>query len=134
MQAVEPSFRHDQGGALVPSGTVTSIFGPVHYGTSPHKAFAVANQSAYTLSGAIIQVNPDRHGVQVGTALSDGRTPAPNASLWVNLDTTTFQTLSSGQCRVVAFADRPYPWWRIVAVNDQPPSLGISGWGMAQTI
>lgn len=135
MQAVEPSYQHLDAGALVASGsTLTNILGPINLRSYPHKAFAVVNHGTVTLSGVVVQVNPDKHGMQQGTALSTGATPVPNPGLWVNLDTTTFQSLASGACKVVSFADQPYPWWRLVAVNYQPPAVSISGWAMAQTI
>lgn len=130
--------RHEDGGALVASGTTTVILGPFNFFMRPTKAFALVNRGTLTLSGAIIQVNPDMQGSESGVQGSNPSaqpTVGPNANMWVNFDTTTFQTMAVGETRVLTTnITALYPWWRVVGVNREPTTIATSGWAFAGTL
>lgn len=129
-----PDIKQSRGGATVTSGAAsTVILGPLDLLQYPTKSFTLYNYGTVTLSGAVIQVNPDHQGCETGRTSGDGSQPGgPNAGLWENHDADTFCSLGSGQVRSKAEASNSlFRWWRIVGTNNQTPSITVSGWNYA---
>ena len=122
-------------GTPVASGMASVILGPLNLGRRPRKTFTLYNAGTVTLSGAIVQVNPD----QGGQMALQGATPgapqviAPNPALWHTYDAASFQSLGAGQVRSLVASDL-FRWWRIVGVNDQPAAIAASGWCYAASL
>ena len=120
--------------ALLASGVAANIIDPVDLLLYPHKAFTIWNGGTVTLSGAAIQINPDQGGYeQIGNSLVPINPPGttggpPNPGLWENYDNTSFTALASGAVKTVFINGNVARWWRIVGVNNQPPSIMCSGW------
>ncbi len=124
-QWTTPEYRDEQGGVLVPSGIGTVLLGPFCLPYYETRSFTLYNLGPATLSGAVIQINPDH------TATPPNGTP--NAGLWHTYDATAFQSLAPGEVRSKTATDVAYRWWRIVGTNDRFASLTASGWLMGIT-
>jgi hypothetical protein len=122
--------KDKRGGAVLVSGVQAVILGPYDLTRYPHKSFTIYNGGSVTLSGAVIQINPDHQGYEDSVPLSNPGSigAAPNAGLWENFDTTSFQSLASGGIKTVFIDGKEARWWRIVGINHQPPSVMTSGW------
>lgn len=128
---VRGNTRRIHEGALVASGsTATRILGPYDLVAYPHKSFTLWNQGAVTLSGAIIRINPDPQGNEPNSTISNmtGTASLPNEGMWENYDTTSFADLGSGVIKTVHISTATARWWDVVAVNNQPPTLLVSGY------
>lgn len=139
MQYVGVDVRDDEGGALVASGMSSVILGPVNLARRPTKTFTLYNQGPVMLSGAVVQINPDRHGVEPGTlsAVPFGPPPqiGPNSGLWQTYDATAFQCMAAGEMRSLV-ANDVFRWWRVLGVNDGrgAATVAASGWFIASTV
>lgn len=130
-----PNTRLERQGAVVTSGDATTvIWGPYDLLAYRDKTFTLYNLGDVTLSGAVVQINPDEGGYeQNAPGLVNQTRPAPNAGLWHAYDSTTFRSLGSGQVRSLAVANNDrYRWWRIIGTQNNP-STTVSGWGYAST-
>lgn len=129
-------FSH-RGGVTIASGGLSVLLGPLNLLRYPTITFTLYNPNFYTLSGAVIQVNPDDVGIEPGLvpAVPAGSPTqiGPNPALWYDYDATTFKFMTSGQLRHVVAAG-PHRWWRVLAANYQTPALSVSGWVNAATI
>ena len=137
-QVVLADIRCVATGATVPSGVQTVILGPINLYTYKDKSFTLWNYSPVTLSGAVVQVNPDVQGSEFGYPLSStgGTAPGPNPGLWENYDLTTFQSLGSGKIKSLQVTANTYKWWRVVGVSNDVANtqITISGWCYARSI
>lgn len=124
-------------GSAVASGvTGTVILGPFDLQRYPKKAFTLYNVSAVTLSGALIQINPDQGGYEDGastTNVTGATPPSPNAGLWENYDTTSFRSLASAGVKTVFSKDDVARWWRVIAIADEA-NVTVSGWLYATSV
>lgn len=130
-------FHSTYGGALVTSGaTPVVVLGPLDLRRYPKKAFSVYNQSDVTLSGVVIQINPDMGGSETGASQGNptGATPPPpNPGLWHTYDATTFQSMATGTVRTLFSKDDVARWWRVVGTSNLP-GVTASGWLHATTV
>ena len=136
-QIVLADIRCVATGATVPSGVQTVILGPINLYTYKDKSFTLWNYSPVTLSGAVIQVNPDVQGSEFGFPLPNGGTsPGPNPGLWENYDTTTFQNLGTGVIKSLQVTANTYKWWRIVGTSNNVANTAVtvSGWCYARSV
>lgn len=129
--------RSEQVGATVVSGAETVILGPFNLLNRPTKTFTLYNAGALTLSGAVVQVNPDPHGMELGV-MQGTPGPAvqigPNPVLWQTYDSASFSQLGAGQVRSITANDL-FRWWRIIGLHQGPnTSIAVSGWVNAATI
>jgi hypothetical protein len=130
MANVIGDIKDKRGGAILASGVVANIMGPFDLLRYPHKAFTVWNGSSVTLSGALLQANPDQGGYESGVPLSNPGVTGdpPNAGLWENFDTTSFNSLASGAVKTVFVNGSVARWWQIVGLSNQTPNIMASGW------
>lgn len=129
MQGMVIATRDEQGGASLASGVTSVILGPYNLQLYPTKAFSVYNCGSATLSGAVIQTNPDPGGNESqGGSSINATMAAPNAGLWETYDESSFINLASGGVRTVYVIDKSAKWWRIVATNDRTPTITASGY------
>ncbi len=132
MANVIGDIKDKRDSALLASGVAANIIDPVDFLRYVHKSITIWNGGPVTLSGAVIQINPDHQGYeQIGVVpLSNPGTTgaAPNPALWENYDTTSFSNLASGGVKTVFINGNVARWWRVVGTNSQPPSLMTSGW------
>ena len=119
-------IKEDTGGGLVASGQSSVILGPIDLGKYPTKTFSLWNTGFLTLSGAIVQVNPDRTG-------DEQNGPAPAAALWHIYDSASFVSLASGECRSLVANDL-FRWWRVLGANNQPAGIPVSGYYRAASL
>lgn len=117
-------------GALLASGVQATIVGPVDLLRYPRKAITIYNGGSVTLSGAVVQVNPDHQGYERTTQLANPNATGsgPNAGLWENYDTTTFQSLASGGIKTKFINGDVARWWRVIGINQDTPDIMTSGW------
>lgn len=139
MQITLPDVRCIVGGGTVASGTLsTVVLGPINLYDYNHKSFTLYNYSATTLSGAVIQVNPDHQGQEFPTpaGISTASQYGPNPGLWENYDTTAFQNLASGAVKSLNIPGDVHKWFRVVGTSNQPGSTTVtcSGWCYARSI
>ena len=124
-----PDFRDERSGVTVPSGVLTTILGPFQlplYGT---RSFTILNQGSLTLSGAVVQINPDDKVFEQGIGAAQN---TPDAALWHTYDASAFRNMAAGEIRSYsAGANVAYRWWRVAGMNNQTPSISTSGWLMA---
>lgn len=125
------------GGTVIASGVVTTIMGPFNLLNYKEKSFTLYNYGA-TLSGAVVQVNPDHQGQEYSSVPSStlGASPGPNAGLWENFDTATFQSLAPGQVKslqIPASTGATLKWWRVQGTAHLP-NVMVSGWMYARSI
>ena len=128
----ETDVRSLYGGALVASGAAsTVILGPFDLSRWPNRSLCLYNMGATTLSGAVVQVNPDPFGSEPGVnpAVAGKLVNPPNSGLWINYDTTTFQSLATAQVRGTTLPGM-YRYWRVVGTVDNVglPSTTVSGY------
>lgn len=133
--------RCNPGGATVTSGSLTTtILGPFNLLNYKDKSFTLYNYGSVTLSGAVIQVNPDHQGAEYAFVPSStiGASSGPNSGLWENFDTTSFQSLASGAIKSVqvsAATGATLKWWRVQGTADHSTgAVTISGWMYARSI
>ena len=147
-EIVRVDVRSEEGGAIVVSGTnSTVILGPYDLGDRASKTFVLYNQHAsLTLSGALIQVNPDRQGSESMDFLGSQPGSAivgPNPALWLDVHTATvapnttatrnFFNIGPGVVRGVII-EGYHRWWRIVGTNDGTAPITVSGWVYAGSL
>lgn len=122
-------------GAVIPSGVQTVLLGPLNFFSYKDKSFTLWNYSPVTLSGAVVQVNPDAQGVEFGYPLPNGGTAqGPNPGLWENYDSTTFQSLPSGSIKSLQVTASTYRWWQVVGTNNSATPITVSGWCYARSV
>ena len=133
--AVGPDFRSEAAGATLASGTATVVIGPLHLLAYDRKSFTLYNLGAATLSGCLVQINPDPQGYEAGALLANpGQTgSAPNAGLWETIDNTSFSNLAAGSVKTVQFQTTTAKWWRLQALNSLP-SITVSGYCNATSV
>lgn len=140
MQLVLGDTRCVVGGATVISGTQsTVILGPINLYNYGHKSFTVYNAGSVTLSGAIIQVNPDHHGQEFTSVPANPSAPVvggPNPALWETIDTTSYQSLGPGAVKSVQLSNNTYKWWQVVGTSNAGGSTTVttSGWCYARSV
>ena len=129
-------YRDLYGGVSVPSGVLTVVWGPFQGGRYVHKALTLLNQGALTLSGAVVQVNPDPVGYEAGMTSTNPTVPlpSPSAAMWETIDASTFQSLATGAVKTAFFSTQVAKWWRVAALNDRSASLNVSGYGYLNTL
>lgn len=130
-------FRSEFKGVTVTSGaTAVVILGPLDLGRYPRKAFSIYNQSDVTLSGVVVQINPDLSGFETGASQgnpSGATQPPPNPGLWHTFDATTFQSMAPGEVRTRFAKDDVIRWWRLTGTSSLP-GVTASGWLHATTV
>ena len=138
MNIILGDVRCAPGGAVIPSGTPTVILGPFNLFNYKDKSFTLYNYGT-TLSGALIQVNPDHQGVEYITpnsAIGGTNQLGPNAGLWETIDSTTFNSFPSGSVKSVqvsAATGATLKWWRVIGTAHQNGVM-CSGWMYARSI
>jgi hypothetical protein len=126
-------------GATLTSGVNVTLVGPTNLSRYPNKAISVYNLGPTTASGVVIQTNPDPRGNEPGTVGSPpigDQLAGPNAGLWHDYDTTTFQSLAAGSVKTVEITNSTARWWRLVGFNDAATGASItaSGYVYAATV
>lgn len=127
--------RHIVAGVVVPSGVVavsggiTRLLGPYDLLNYPHKSFTVYNQSAVTLSGAAVRINFDWRGNEPGSSSTNQTATlvGPNDGLWEVLDSTSFNSLPAGTIKTAHFSTQTARWWDVIVVNNQTPTITVTG-------
>jgi len=128
MDTIRGFTRAEHQGTTVPSGTLTTVIGPFNLLAYKSKSFTIWNQSFITLSGAVVQCNPDPSGAESGTALVDPNTVpvGPYSQLWETYDSTTLQSLAASGVKTVHVNTATSRWWRVAAVNNNQDNVSIS--------
>ena len=111
---VEPNVNQRYAGVTLASGVLTTVVGPFHLARLRNQAGFFLNQSLSTISGAVLQVNPDT-------------TSDPNAvsgAMWITVASAT--SIASGTL-VQLTATTPAKWGRIAAISNFD-SLTVSGY------
>lgn len=131
-QWTTPDYLDERGGVALISGVPGVILGPFlmpHYET---RSFTVYNaNSAVTLSGVEVQINPDPSASMPG--LSPTTLPVPNPSLWHVYNATALANIGPGTAKSFTATDVAYRWWRLVGTNSGSQSVTVSGWVIAVT-
>lgn len=134
-EITSPDIRNEQGGATVVSGQAsTVILGPLRLDRYGAKTFSVYNPGAsLTLSGVIVQVNPDPNGVEPRSPTDPNNTVqvGPNPALWHMYDETSFCSVGPGQTKSLAvYPYVKFPWWRVIGTvnNAGMPGVAASGY------
>lgn len=137
MLGVVADIDDRRGGAVVASGTTTVIVGPWKLGKRLTKSFSLYNcHPSITLSGAILEINPDPEGADDTFFVSTPGQPqpgGPNPQLWHTYDNVTFQAIAPGECRSVVANDL-FMWWRIRGVNNSNSLMLVSGFSLSSSI
>jgi len=142
MDVIQGDVLRWYGGKTVVSGAASTVIaGPFDLLRYKDKSFSLYNYGATTLSGAVIQVNPDHSGIAVDqdVPLNDTAADRPtiNETMWHDFDTTSFRSMGSGDARsVAAQSNAIFRWWRIVGTVDNAglANATVSGWMYARTV
>ena len=126
-------IRESRAGATVPSGVPTVVMGPFRLPRYITKTFGICNTGAVTLSGVMLQVNPDQAGLEPGIQQGNPTAPpvqvGPSTAMWVNYASSAFQNLAAGSTAVFeAPLTALFTWWQAVATNDRSQSITVSGY------
>jgi hypothetical protein len=135
---VQPDVRTAVAGVTLASGVQAVVLGPFDLLRVPRKSFTLLNVGPQTLSGAVLQINPDQGGSEAGTTSSTPGValPAPNPALWEST-ATTWTSLAPGVVSTQSLAGSGAVcarWWRVVAISNQSAAITVSGWMYGTTV